>query len=100
MNILQMLEAASVSGQAPKETWARNTAPAVKTRELIAVAKYRDALTTEWSSTHTIELRCGMGRATVYKTLVRYEERGFIERRPLAGKPYNRRRGWEWRWIK
>lgn len=61
--------------------------------------RYKDVMGDEWVPTKTIESRLGKGRSTAYDTLMKFVERGELMRRPLDGKPYNRRSGYEWRWI-
>jgi hypothetical protein len=64
-----------------------------------AAERYKAAFVTEWNTTGKIEARLGMTPSTAYKTLVTYLERGWVARRPV-GEHYNRRKGWEWKWVK
>jgi predicted Rossmann fold nucleotide-binding protein DprA/Smf involved in DNA uptake len=72
--------------------------PANKRKSEISVAKYKEAMGSGWIHTRAIERRMGMGPSVAYKTLMTYESHGLVERRPTKGEPYNRRKGWEWRW--
>lgn len=102
MNFSQML-AMTVVPLPPTRgrTFKGNTdlGPAHKRKSEVAIAKYKAAIGMGWTHTRIIERRMGMGPSTAYKTLVTYEVRGLLERRPLKGEPYNRRKGWEWRWV-
>ena len=60
--------------------------------------RYKAVMGDEWVATKTIESRLGRGRGTVYETLTRFVARGELTRRPLDGKPYRKRGGYEWKW--
>jgi hypothetical protein len=64
----------------------------------IAKDRYRKAMGDGWLTTMAIEDRLGMPRTTASKTLIRYMNLGFIERRAVGG-TFNKRWGYEWRWI-
>jgi hypothetical protein len=68
--------------------------PLIRTKE-----RYQ-SVSADWIRTRALELALGMAKGAAFATLERYEDAGFMERRPFANLPYNQRRGWEWRWIK
>ena len=61
--------------------------------------RYKAVMGDEWVATKTIESRLGRGRGTVYETLTKFVARGELMRRPLDGKPYRKRGGYEWKWV-
>ncbi len=75
----------------------RDPTPMHEARHSKAVAKYCNAIGSEWRKTVEIADRLGMHRMSIFKQLVRYLQLGILERRPLGGKPYNHHTGWEWR---
>jgi hypothetical protein len=77
--------------------WKRDTHTANTVVRTKAIAKYCDAVGPKWTSTAAIGVRLGMERMSIFKQLVKYHGLGFLERRPLGGKPYNHHTGWEWR---
>ena len=79
------------------ETWKRNTAIANAKVTSTAKAKYMAAIGPEWVSSTTIADRLGTTTAAISKQLTKYEAKGFIERRPVGGRPFNNRTGYEWR---
>ena len=77
-------------------TWS-NPAMAISAKKAKALAKYREGVTTEWSTAPTIARRMDMGRNDIFKQLVNYAKEGILEQRPAGGGAFNRRKGWEWR---
>lgn len=74
-----------------------NHSRANEVRSEKAKAKYIAAIGPEWTRTATVESRLGMSRSSCTETLTKYFNEGILDRRPVDGKPYNRRAGWEWR---
>jgi hypothetical protein len=62
-----------------------------------AIIRYKKAIGLVWIGTQTVAERLHMSRASAFKTLNKYHEAGILDRQPLDGKPYNKRRGYEWR---
>jgi hypothetical protein len=58
------------------------------------------AVMAEWSKTKVIQDKLGLAGGSVFATLTRYKQYGLVEQRPWMNLPYNKRRGWEWRWVK
>lgn len=79
----------------------RNCENANRAKHAQAVERYREAMRGTWATTHELETRLGMGRATCGPNLRKWEEMGLVERRKV-GPPdkWNRRKGYEWRWMK
>ena len=98
MNFAQMLMTPVAPVQPTRGRGNTDTTNAVARRMANAQAKYKAAIGHEWASSALVSSRLGFTRMTAYKTLVKYEGMGLLERRPLDGKPYNTRRGFEWRW--
>jgi len=44
-----------------------------------------------------LAIRMGMDRSCVSETLRGWYKAGTVEKRPVSNEPYNRRKGWEWR---
>lgn len=80
-----------------QNTWKRDTKTANKVVRGAAIKRYMKAIGTEWVSTCGVSDRLGLGRQSVFKQLVLYYEMDILERRPLGGKSFSARRGWEWR---
>jgi hypothetical protein len=62
--------------------------------------RYKKVMKDEWVSTMKINARLGAGRGMALGTLQSFEKRGELVRRPIGGEPFNRRKGYEWKWIK
>lgn len=79
----------------------RNTAAANKRSHEIAVMKYRAVMGTEWCSTRAIECRLGMGRSCCLSNLAKWVADGLLEQRIVGTlADWNRRKGYEWRFVK
>lgn len=68
-----------------------------------AVARYRSAWKEGevWVLAKTVEHRLGLDRSTVLTALRKWHSKyGLLERRPAENRPFNKRRGYEWRWVK
>lgn len=67
--------------------------------------EYRAALfdqnlkTQKWYTSAKIEARAGKARAGSYDVLQRMVAEGLLQRRPAGGMEFNRRWGWEYRWV-
>ena len=69
-----------------------------RARHSTAVAKYCNAIGTEWVKTSTIASRMGMITTSIFKQLIAYEDKGILVRRPAGGADeYNHHIGWEWK---
>lgn len=107
MNLLQQLMMANRPGRPVErpEPKARSGNPkpdhvnANSAKSQYAIAKYKAVMTEEWTPTNVIERRLGATRGVCFKTLTKWESSGLLVRRP-AGGVFNRRMGWEWKWIK
>ena len=99
MNLFDMLQAASTVKPATKgRPWvAKNLARGPKCMTEKALARYKAALPV-WTTTSQLEMRLGMSPTSANTTLRRFLALGLIERRPRDDKPYQRNRGWEWKW--
>jgi hypothetical protein len=67
-----------------------------------AVQRYKDAmLGAGWLTTYQVECRLGYGRTVARDFLVKLVvELKLVERRPRNGEAvFNRKQGWEWRWV-
>lgn len=101
MNVAQMLAMTvtplSAYGRAERPPHERNTEVAVRTKRNCAMKRYADAIGTGWTRTAVIEQKLGYSRGTAYKTLLRLEVEGKLERRAAVPVPGNTKAGWEWR---
>lgn len=52
-----------------------------------------------WVSTSGVEKLMGYKHGSCSAALKKFVEDGAVERRPLNGGPFNRRKGWEFMWI-
>ena len=98
MNFAQMLmmDVKPLPDTRPK-VWKRNTDVANVKVTSAAKEKYMAAIGPEWVSSTKIADRLGTTTAAISKQLTKYEAKGFIERRPVGGRPFNNRTGYEWR---
>ncbi len=80
-----------------REKWKRDTKAANAALHSKTAKKYCEAIGKEWVSTADTAIRLDMERASIIKQLNKYATLGILERRPLGGKPYSHRTGWEWR---
>lgn len=62
--------------------------------------RFKKVMKDEWVSTVKIDARLGTSRCASIGTLRSFEARGEMECRPVGNEPYNRRKGYEWKWIK
>ena len=81
-------------------TYTRHVAAANKARQEQAQERYKEVMGDEWIGTNRLERRLGYNRSSILSTLVSYEKKGLVEKRPYKDEPFNCRKGWEWRWIK
>ena len=102
MNLFDMLELANkpiVRTHVPRKPRSGNPSPkhvnANRAKHEKTIAKYK-AVMKDWLPTVVIEGRLGMSRGTVLPVLAKWEKRGLVEKRP-AGEPFNRSKGYEWR---
>lgn len=64
------------------------------------IAKYKSVMGNEWMATREIESRLGSGHCTAGQNLYRYLGLGLVERRNAGGAThFNRRKGYEWRFL-
>lgn len=54
----------------------------------------------KWYTSRDIERRCDKCMTGSYDALQNLVRDGFLEKRPAGGEAYNRRKGWEYRWVK
>ena len=95
MNFAQMLLTAPPVRREEKKTWQRDTTNAVAFRLANVIEKYRAVWRDdEWLIVAEIAARLGYGRMSIFKTLVRMEEKGLLERRQVDARTQ------EWRWLK
>lgn len=52
-----------------------------------------------WMTTPVIEKSMGYKHGSCNTSLKKFVKDGVVEKRPLNGEPFSRRRGWEYRWI-
>ena len=62
--------------------------------------RYKAVMGEDWVDTVTIDARLGRGRQGSTKVLGKFVARGEMLCRPVGNEPYNRRKGYEWKWIK
>ena len=98
MNFAQMLmmDVKPLPDTRPK-VWKRKKDLANAKVTSAAKEKYMAAIGPEWVSSTKIADRLGTTTAAISKQLTKYEAKGFIERRPVGGRPFNNRTGYEWR---
>lgn len=101
MNLLSMLEAAkpwAAPQELPKEKRPKRKPNDLNmTRHDEALAKYKAACKGKWTRTTIIEKRLGMRRSCAAVTLRKWEARGIVQKRPVGGKPFLRKLGYEWK---
>ena len=98
MNFAQMLmmDVKPLPDTRPK-VWKRKKDLADINTTAVVKEKYMAAIGPEWVSSTKIADRLGTTIAAISKQLTKYEAKGFIERRPVGGRPFNNRTGYEWR---
>jgi hypothetical protein len=84
-----------------QETWKRVTEKAWAEHTRLAIETYKKAMGNDWLSTFQIECRLGYSRCSSLTFLRRlHKEMCLIERRNKDDEPvYNRKRGYEYRWV-
>ena len=75
-----------------------DTTKPVDLRREETVRRYREVMGDEWVATREIEYRLGYSRSTSLKLLKEWEGCGWVDKRPVGGKGYQRHIGFEWRW--
>jgi predicted Rossmann fold nucleotide-binding protein DprA/Smf involved in DNA uptake len=99
MNFAQMLmqDVKPLPAVPPKKKWVRSTEAMSRAKHSKTVEKYCAAIGKEWVKTADVAERLKMARMSIFHRLVKYHEKGILDRRPLGGKPYNHHTGWEWK---
>lgn len=66
-----------------------------------AYARYREAMADRgWMTTCQVEFALGLGRFCAKDKLLRLRSEGLVARRNRDGeRKYNRKRGYEWKWL-
>ena len=102
MNLLEQLQLAGGSvAQVPQHSrpWVLpNLLKGHSVQAAKAKQRYKEALQ-EWTRTSKLENRLGYAATVCNATLRKYMEQGIVERRPVGGMTYNKKVGYEWRWI-